>query len=328
MMLMTNTGQTAWVKWLTLKEMAVMPSGLAPTPLSISSTWGTIFTWETMKAPIRTQMMHARGDGGLLELLREKQFALQAGGERLERVVELAGIRAGLDQADDGFAEAAGAAERLMHVDAGVDVLADARQGIHHRFVRQAVAVVFEGVGGVDLGAQHRAEAAEHVHEFLLFELLDFLRLVEGGEQALWPLARLGAARLAAGLSAVAVALVIGVGHVDDLADGGKVGFAFAQQAQAAAAEIGEDAFLGDFDFQFVGSHFAFGEQVGDFRGDRDDFEDGGAAAVAGVAAFLAAAGFGDEERDVGPGVIEAEGLAVEFGDARGGLPCNTGRAF
>ena len=26
---MTNTGQTAWVKWLTLKEMAVMPSGLA-----------------------------------------------------------------------------------------------------------------------------------------------------------------------------------------------------------------------------------------------------------------------------------------------------------
>ena len=58
MMLMTTIGQTAWVKWLTLKEIAVMPSGLAPTPLSISSTWGTIFTCETMKAPISTAMMH------------------------------------------------------------------------------------------------------------------------------------------------------------------------------------------------------------------------------------------------------------------------------
>jgi hypothetical protein len=27
-----ETGHTAWVKWLTLKEMAVMPSGLALTP--------------------------------------------------------------------------------------------------------------------------------------------------------------------------------------------------------------------------------------------------------------------------------------------------------
>ncbi len=57
MTLMMNTGQTAWVKWLTLNEMAVMPSGFAPTPLSICSTCGTIFTCETMNAPVRTQMI-------------------------------------------------------------------------------------------------------------------------------------------------------------------------------------------------------------------------------------------------------------------------------
>ena len=165
---MTNTGQTAWVKWLTLKEMAVMPSGLAPTPLSISSTCGTILTWETMKAPIRTAMMTPGVMVAFLICLVEIQFAFEAGGERLEGVMELAGIGAGLDQADDGFAEAAGAAEGLVDVDAGVDVLADAQQGVDHRLVRQAVAVVFEGVGGVDLGAQHRAEAAEQVDEFLL----------------------------------------------------------------------------------------------------------------------------------------------------------------
>ncbi len=37
--------------------MAVIPSGFAPTPFNMSSTWGTIFTWETMKAPVRTPMM-------------------------------------------------------------------------------------------------------------------------------------------------------------------------------------------------------------------------------------------------------------------------------
>ena len=52
-----KNGHTAWVKWLTWKEMAVMPSGLAPTPLSISSTCGTIFTCEMMNAPTSTAMI-------------------------------------------------------------------------------------------------------------------------------------------------------------------------------------------------------------------------------------------------------------------------------
>ena len=61
-------------------------------------------------------------------------------------------------------------------------------------------------------------------------------------------------------LVAVGVAgLVIGVGHVDDLADGGKVGFAIAQEAQAAAAEVWEDALAGDLDFQFIGGLQALG---------------------------------------------------------------------
>ena len=184
---MTNTGQTAWVKWLTLNEMAVMPSGLAPTPVSISSTWGTIFTCETMKAPTKTQMMTPGVMVAFLSCLLKYNSRFEAGGERLEGVMELAGIRAGLDQADDGFAEAAGAPEGLVDIDARVDVLADAHQGIHHRFVRQAVAVVFEGVGGVDLGPQHRSEAAEQVHQFLFAELLDFLRLLRRSYQCFWP---------------------------------------------------------------------------------------------------------------------------------------------
>ncbi len=61
------------------------------------------------------------------------------------------------------------------------------------------------------------------------------------------------------GALVVAVALVIGVGHVNDLADGGKVGFSVAQQAESTAPEIGEDSFGGDFDFQFVRGHLTFG---------------------------------------------------------------------
>ncbi len=96
---------------------------------------------------------------------------------------------------------------------------------------------------------------------------------------------------------AVAEALVIGVGHVNDLADGGKVGFSFAQQTESIAPEIGEDAFFGDLDFEFVRGHFSLGELVGNLGGDRNDFEDGGPSVVAGVAAFTTTAGFGDEER-------------------------------
>jgi hypothetical protein len=49
--------QTDWVKWLILKEIAVKPSGFCPTPKSISSTCGTIFTCDTMKAPSSTPMI-------------------------------------------------------------------------------------------------------------------------------------------------------------------------------------------------------------------------------------------------------------------------------
>ena len=100
-------------------------------------------------------------------------------------MVELAGIRAGLDEADDGLAEAPGAAESLVDVDTAVDVLANVQHGIDHDFVRKALAVVFQGVRGVDLGAQHRAESAEEIDEFLLVELPDFLRFAEAGQQAL-----------------------------------------------------------------------------------------------------------------------------------------------
>ena len=128
---------------------------------------------------------HAGSDGGLFELFLEKQFGFHPGGQRLERMMELPGIRAGLDQADDGFAEAVGATEGLMHIHAGGDVFADARQRVHDRLVRQAVAVVFEGVGGVDLGAQHRPEAAEQIDEFFFSELFDLLGLTEASQQAL-----------------------------------------------------------------------------------------------------------------------------------------------
>ena len=46
---------------------------------------------------------------------------------------------------------------------------------------------------------------------------------------------------------------VIGVGHVDDLAEGGKVGFAIAQEAQAASAEVWEESLMGDLDFKVIG---------------------------------------------------------------------------
>src|SRR5687768_4460930 len=59
--------------------------------------------------------------------------------------------------------------------------------------------------------------------------------------------------------------LLIGVSHVDDLADGVQVGFSVAEEFESAAAEVGEFAFFGDLDFEFVGAHRAFRKEVGDF---------------------------------------------------------------
>ena len=126
----------------------------------------------------------ARGDRRLLDLLGEMQGALQAGGKRLERVVKLAGVGTRLDETDNGVTETAGAAEGLVHVHPGVDVIPDFRERLGNRFVRQSLAIVFQGVRRVDLGAQHRTQTAEQVHLVLDFKLLDFRRLFGGGDHA------------------------------------------------------------------------------------------------------------------------------------------------
>ncbi len=112
------------------------------------------------------------------------QLALQTGRERLERVVELTGVRTRLDEADDGLAETLGPAECLVHVHAGVDVLPDLGEGIDDRLVRKTMAVVLEGVRGVDLRPQHRTKTTEKIDQLLLAELLDLRRLVEGGKHS------------------------------------------------------------------------------------------------------------------------------------------------
>ena len=56
-----------------------------------------------------------------------------------------------------------------------------------------------------------------------------------------------------------AVALVIGISHVDHLTDSGDICFSFAQKAKTTTAQVGQYPFLRHFYFQFVGCQFPFG---------------------------------------------------------------------